>query len=229
MLRSLEQAGLVEVGPADGDRRVRTARLTRSGLAERKVLDRRSGSLAGALLDPLSPAQRDRLVAAMADVERLLTAAMVEIAPADPSSPAAQHCLRSYFTELEARFEGGFDPARSSLPDAGVLRPPRGLLLVATLRGEPIGCGAIRFPDDGPPVIKRMWIADAQRGLGLGRRLLAELEAAAAAGGARTVRLETHRALTEAIKLYRTSGYTEVPRFNVELYAHHWFEKRLDA
>ena len=67
MLRSLELAGLVEVGPADGDRRVRTARLTRSGLAERNVLDRRSGSLAGALLDPLSPAQRDRLVVLRAE------------------------------------------------------------------------------------------------------------------------------------------------------------------
>ena len=48
------------------------------------------------------------------------------------------------------------------------------------------------------------------RGLGLGRRLLAELEARAAADGARTVRLETNRALDEAISLYRTAGDREV-------------------
>ena len=227
MLRSLERAGLVEVGTAEGDRRVRTARLTRSGLAERSVLDQRSASLAGSLLDPLTPAQRDRLVAAMADVQRLLTAAMVDIAPADPATPEAQLCLRSYYAELDIRFEAGFDPARSSLPDEAELRPPRGLLLVAGLRGEPIGCGALLFHADAPPIIKRMWVAGSQRGLGVGRRLLAELESAAAERGASTVRLETHRVLAEAINLYRTSGYTEVPAFNDERYAHHWFEKRL--
>ncbi len=228
MLRSLERAGLVEVGPAD-DRRVRTARLTSAGLVERAALDRISDAQAGSLLDPLTPRQRDRLVAAMADVERLLTAAMVTIAPADPATPEAQHCLRSYYAELDVRFEAGFDPARSSLPDEGELRPPRGLLLVAGLRGEPIGCGALLIHPDAPPIIKRMWVADAQRGLGVGRRLLAALEAAAADRGARTVRLETHRALAEAINLYRTSGYTEVPAFNDERYAHHWFVKPLDG
>jgi ribosomal protein S18 acetylase RimI-like enzyme len=65
------------------------------------------------------------------------------------------------------------------------------------------------------------------RGLGLGRWLLAEAEARVAATGVRTVRLETNRALTEAVALYRASGYREVAPFNAEPYAHHWFEKRL--
>jgi len=72
-----------------------------------------------------------------------------------------------------------------------------------------------------------MWAAPAVRGLGLGRRLLTELEAAAAAGGARALRLETNRSLEEAIGLYRAAGYREVPAFNDEPYAHHWFEKTL--
>jgi ribosomal protein S18 acetylase RimI-like enzyme len=59
----------------------------------------------------------------------------------------------------------------------------------------------------------------------VGRRLLAELEAEATAHGVRTLRLDTNRALTEAIALYRTAGYREVDRFNDEPYAHHWFEK----
>jgi hypothetical protein len=41
------------------------------------------------------------------------------------------------------------------------------------------------------------------------------------------VRLETNRALKEAIQLYRASGYREVEAFNTEPYAHHWFEKEL--
>jgi ribosomal protein S18 acetylase RimI-like enzyme len=74
-----------------------------------------------------------------------------------------------------------------------------------------------------------MWIAESARGLGIGRRLLTELERRAAAEGARAVRLETNRTLTEAISLYRSAGYREVDAFNDEPYAHHWFEKRLDA
>jgi len=73
-----------------------------------------------------------------------------------------------------------------------------------------------------------MWVAPAARGLGLGRRLLACLEAEAAASGARTVRLETNHTLAEAISLYRASGYREVAAFNDEPYAHHWFEKTLE-
>jgi ribosomal protein S18 acetylase RimI-like enzyme len=73
-----------------------------------------------------------------------------------------------------------------------------------------------------------MWVAPAVRGLGLGRRLLTEIEARAAAHGARTIRLETNGALTEAIGLYRATGYREVDAFNDEPHAHHWFEKTLD-
>jgi hypothetical protein len=43
--------------------------------------------------------------------------------------------------------------------------------------------------------------------------------------GLNTLRLETNRALAEAIRLYRTAGYHEVSRFNDDPYAHHWFEK----
>ena len=79
----------------------------------------------------------------------------------------------------------------------------------------------------GTAYLKRMWVAREARGLGLGRRLLAELEDRARALGYRKVRLETEKSLTEAQHLYRSSGYIEVPRFNDEFYAHHWFEKRL--
>jgi ribosomal protein S18 acetylase RimI-like enzyme len=150
----------------------------------------------------------------MATVERLLTAGLVEITREDMGSPDAQFCLREYFKELDARFEGGFDYARSLPTDDAVF-------LVARLRGEPVGCGAIKVAQS---YLKRMWISPKVRGLGLGRRMLSELEALSETGVAR---LETNRALTEAIALYRAAGYVEVEPFNDEPYAHHWFEKRL--
>jgi ribosomal protein S18 acetylase RimI-like enzyme len=160
-------------------------------------------------------------------VERLAGASAVRIAGCDPRRPDARFCLRSYFDELARRFDGGFDPARSISADDDELTPPAGLLLVATLHGEPVGCGALKFHPGAPTEIKRMWVAPDARGLGLGRHLLASLEERAADAGASCVRLETNGSLTEAIALYRSAGYHEVPAFSDEPYAHHWFEKTL--
>ena len=225
LLRSLENDGLVVVEQSQADGRVRTAHLTGAGLAERAELDRRSDDVAASILGPLSASQRSRLVTAMAEVERLLVASMIQVSTCDPRHPDARWCLQSYFDELARRFDVGFDPARSISADDEELTAPAGLLLLARLHGEPVGCGALKFHGGAPTEIKRMWIAPAARGLGLGRRLLNDLEAQAAAGGARVLRLETNRILNEAIGLYRASGYREVDAFNDEPYADHWFEK----
>jgi ribosomal protein S18 acetylase RimI-like enzyme/DNA-binding MarR family transcriptional regulator len=227
LLRSLEAGGLVEVGPGGGDRRVRTARLTAAGVAERSMLDRGSDRAAATLLGPLGPRQRARLVTAMVEVERLLTASAVQIGETDPGAPGARACLEAYAAELAQRFEAGFDAAASHPATDVQLTRPAGFLLLAILHGEPVGCGAVKLHPGEPAEIKRMWVSPQARGLGLGRRLLGELERRAAVAGAHTVRLETNRALTEAICLYRAAGYREVPAFNDETYAHHWFEKRV--
>jgi ribosomal protein S18 acetylase RimI-like enzyme/DNA-binding transcriptional ArsR family regulator len=227
LLRSLEAAGLVTVGPSERDGRIRTARLTAAGRAERALLDRGSDELARSFLEPLSPARRERLVAAMGEVELLLTAGLVAVHVVDPADRAARRCLAAYVDELAERFETGFDPARSISAESDELRPPAGLFLLATLRGEPVGCGALKLHGRRPAEIKRMWVAASARGLGIGRRLLAELERRAAEAGARAVRLETNKTLVEAISLYRSAGYAEVAAFNEEPYAHHWFEKQL--
>ena len=232
VLAALTGDGLVVVRPSETDRRVRTARLTRAGLAERAELDHRNDAVASSILEPLGEAQRTRLVEAMAVVERLLTASMIVVAPCDPHHPHARSSLGSYFAELAARFDGGFELDRANPDDPSDLVPPAGLLLVATLNDEPVGCGVLRHHDlrRGAPrwsEIKRLWVAPTVRGAGLGRRLLVTLERHAAAAGTRTVRLDTNRVLTEAITMYRAEGYREIPAFNDNPYAHHWFEKRI--
>jgi DNA-binding MarR family transcriptional regulator/N-acetylglutamate synthase-like GNAT family acetyltransferase len=227
LLRSLEESGLITVGATGSDKRVRVARLTRRGSSERAVLDRRADDLAESLLEPLRASQRERLVAAMFEVERLLTASMVEVGPIDPGHPHAQFCLRSYFSELDRRFEKGFDAAKSIPAHEEDMRPPAGLFLLATLNQEPIGSGVLKFHGKKPAELKRMWVAEAARGLGVGRRILNELEAHAKKRGVRAIHLETNGSLIEAISLYRSAGYEEVAPFNSEPYAHHWFEKRL--
>jgi len=227
LLRSLEATGLVTVTASDGDRRVRVARLTAAGRAERHALDKRADKHARSLLVPLSSQQRERLVAAMRDVERLLTSASVEITGVDPEHRDARYCLAEYVAELNRRSDRGFDPSVGATALPREVRPPAGRFFVVYLRGEPIGCGAVKHHPRAPAEIKRMWIAPAARGLGLGRRLLAHLEACALASGARVARIETSAVLAEALALYRSTGWVEVPPFNDEPFADHWLEKAL--
>src|SRR5438034_4381646 len=227
LLRSLEGKGLIKVETSSNDGRVRMVRLTRAGLRERAELDHRADTFAHSILEPLSESQRVKLVTAMGQVERLLIASMVQITVADPASQDARWCLEQYFTELGERFEMGFDPTLGISAHAHELMPPVGLLLVARLREEPVGCGALKFHENTIGELKRMWVAPRARGLGLGRRLLEALEHEARESGMKVLHLETNRILIEAIELYRHSGYQEVEAFNDEPYAHHWFEKRL--
>ena len=228
LLRSLERQGLIEVVPLESDRRVRQACLTADGEIELAELDRRSDDFALGLLEPLSESQRERLVEAMDQVERLLSLSFSQVSLEDPSSADARWCLDQYFAELASRFEEGFDVSRSIAADDLELRPPRGAFVVARLDGRPIGCGAVKTLSPATGSIKRMWVAKSARGIGIGRRILLALEQQAAALGFRVLRLETNRTLAEAQKLYRRSGYRQVAAFNDDPYADFWFEKELD-
>jgi DNA-binding MarR family transcriptional regulator len=227
VVQSLEAQKLITVRAAADDARVRRAELTRAGRAELREINRRSDQAAEAILAPLSDSQRERLVAAMAEVHRLLQAAGIVIERVDPASDSARWCVAQYFAELQVRFEAGYDPTKALQAEDAELRPPRGAFLLATVDGEPMACGCIKKVSTGVGWIKRMWVAPSARGLGLGRRMLEALEREARELGLTTIQLETNRSLTEAIQLYKSAGYVEVPPFNAEPYGDHWFEKRL--
>lgn len=225
LLRSLEAQMLVEMRRSPEDARVRQARLTKMGRREFNALERHSRALATRLLDPLGPAQRERLVKAMGEVERLLRASEVELSVADPASPEAVRCIAEYFQELQTRFQEGFDPRRSVSAEPSEMVPPAGVFLLARLEGSAIGCGGLKVTSPGEGEIKRMWIAPALRGLGLAQRMLEALEAHAASMELHTLRLDTNRGLVEARALYLGNGYREIAPYNDNPYADHWFQK----
>jgi len=229
MLRSLESDGLIELSPSATDRRIRVARLTPAGRRALAALDKRADEHARSLLAPLTSQQQERLVGAMRDVARLLTAAGVEILSVDPEHPDARYCLAEYVAELNRRADRAFDPSAGATALPHEVRPPAGEFFVAYLHGEPVGCGAVKHHPGAITDIKRMWISPSARGLGLGRRLLEHLEGAARARGARVAHIETSASLTEALALYRSAGWVEVQPFNDEPFADHWFEKELGA
>jgi DNA-binding MarR family transcriptional regulator/N-acetylglutamate synthase-like GNAT family acetyltransferase len=227
LIGSLEREGLVERSPNPADRRTTRLRLTRAGRSELDELNRISDELAASALAPLTDEQRGRLLAAQAEVMRLLAVSMVSVAAEDPSSADARWCLGHYFAELAERFEEPFDPERTLPADREELVPPTGVFLVARINGQPAGCGALRTLAPGLGELMRMWVDGAQRGLGIGKRLLSALEDDARALGHGRVRLYTNRSLAEAKAMYRVAGYAEIERYNDDPYAHHWFEKRL--
>ncbi len=227
LVRRLEDEGLVIVEACPHDRRRRRLRLTAAGTAEVRELDRLSDLAAAALLEGVPVGRRGRLLAAIAEVERSLRAALVKIEVEDPRHPDVVRCFARYADELDARFEGGFDSGTSISAEPEELTPPAGYCVVARLGGVPVGCGALKLHGEAPAEFKRMWVDPGSRGLGVGRRLLESLEALARENGAKVLRLETNRALEEAIELYRKAGFEEVAPFNDEPHAHHWFEKAL--
>ena len=145
----------------------------------------------------------------------------------DPESESARTAMAQYFSELDARFPGGFDAAGQGSPDAFELRPPDGAFVVGLIDDVVVACGGVRTIGDRIGEIKRMWVDPDRRGLGLGSQLLAHLESVSADLGHRVVRLDTNDNLTEALTLYRRRGYREIERYNDNPYARCWFEKSL--
>ncbi|HZX53645.1 MAG TPA: GNAT family N-acetyltransferase [Ilumatobacteraceae bacterium] len=145
----------------------------------------------------------------------------------DVTSERAQWAMSQYFDELDRRFAGGFD-ADAALDDAAVgFRPPNGLFVIALDGDAVVGCAAIQYLDPTTAEIKRMWVDSARRGVGLGTRLLGNLEAHIRGSGRLRVVLDTNDSLTEAIAMYGRLGYVPIERYNDNPYADRWFEKPL--
>lgn len=228
LLTRLADEGLVEVRTDPADRRRRTATLTAAGRAAYRELDLRSERMAHGLLEPLTERQRARLDEALGTADLLIRAATVHLRVVDPVSDAATTALDEYYAELDRRFPGGFVP---DPPEQGAdaLRAPGGAFVVATSDGAPVACGGVRRLDDSTGEIKRMWVASAWRGAGLGARLLRRLEDEARRLGYERAVLDTNRVLTEAIAMYERAGYREIERYNEDNpYAEVYFEKLLD-
>lgn len=224
LLRDLESRRLASVEPDPADRRRRVVALTSEGRALLTTLESRSDDAAARLVTPLTERQQARLVEALSTADLLVRAATVDLREVDPAGALATTSVGHYLAELDARFDGGFDPGTP---------PPLDAFVVATSDGAPVACGGVqRLADvDGRSVdeVKRMWVDPSWRGAGLGARLLRHLEGLARSRGRDVVRLDTNGTLEEAIAMYDRAGYTRIERYNDNPYAELFFEKSLTA
>jgi GNAT superfamily N-acetyltransferase len=150
----------------------------------------------------------------------------VTIDAADPHSSEAEALYESYLAEITATF--GYDTTRGSVSTSEDFVEPGGcLLIVRDETGAAVGCGAVRLLDPDTAEIKRMFLQPSMRGRGAGWQLLKALEAKAVELGAHRGVLDTNETLTSALALYRAAGWDEVPAYNDNLEATHWFAKEL--
>lgn len=226
LLRGLEAEGLVTVTSDAVDRRRRRAALTPAGLAEKAEYDRLNDAMAEGML-ARAPRHRAAVLAAMDLVAVTLNSDRIEIRPADPTDPAARACLVAYSRVLADKI-AGIPAAHVPDPDpeADAYRPPHGAFLLAWCDRLPIGCVSVKTLEPGVGEVKRLWIDPAARGLGLAHRLMRAVEDQARALGLGALKLDTNAALTEAIALYRRSGWTEIAPYT-DFPATHWFGKPL--
>lgn len=106
-----------------------------------------------------------------------------------------------------------FDAEVAGLP--GAYAPPDGRLLLAfDSGGTPVGCVALRKLEDGIAEMKRLYVREAGRGTGLGRRLAEAVIAEARSAGYRKMRLDTLPSMVSAQKLYVSLGFVDIPPYN---------------
>ncbi|WP_228121417.1 GNAT family N-acetyltransferase [Streptomyces fagopyri] len=158
------------------------------------------------------------------------------VGPEPFGSPAARALWRAYYTEVSDRWyllhEGhATDPGeleREIAASTGAeFTAPTGVLLVARYGGEPGGMAGVRMLDTVTGELKRVFVRPELRGRGGAALLLAAAERAALGLGARKLVLDTRGDLVEARTLYARHGYEETAAHNDDVYADHWFAKRL--
>jgi DNA-binding MarR family transcriptional regulator len=226
LLRSLERQGLIELSPHPADARARIATLTALGRQARDELDVRSDELAAGLVDPLTTSQRERLATALDEVQRLLRLAAITIQPVPAASDVGRSCLLAYAEELSRRFPEGYDAAELTPPEQ--FTPPTGVLLVAFDGPDGVGCVGLRTLGAGVGEVRHMWVHDRMRRSGLGGRLLRAIESQALELGLPTLRLNTHKALPEAVAMYHATGYDETEAYSDDVHGQLAFVKYLD-
>src|SRR5215470_8606496 len=133
----------------------------------------------------------------------------VDIGPQDPR----QADVLRMFAESDAYLQALYPPESNHLVDVDALAASDAVFLVARRNGELLGSIAFQIIGPGHAEMKRMFVRTEARGIGLGRRLLRALEDVARHRGITRISLETGIKESEAIGLYRSSGYQDCPPF----------------
>jgi putative acetyltransferase len=140
-----------------------------------------------------------------------MTEDAISIARADLTDEVGRTLIRALNDELSGVYAEA-DATHFSL-DPDEVKGGRGAFLIVYRGGGPVGCGAFRLLDAGTAELKRMYVIPTARGSGIGRRLVAALEAEARSLGVRRLVLETGVRQAAALALYQATGFHRTPLY----------------
>jgi GNAT superfamily N-acetyltransferase len=148
------------------------------------------------------------------------------IEPEPLDSAEAETLLSAFSTEIASLYPG-WSPDIGPSARAEEFAGEHGRFLVVRHEGRPVACGGVKRLDARTGEIKRLYVVPGLRGRGVGRELLAALEAEARSFGWERVRLDTGNNQAAALSLFTSSGYVAIEDYNANPYARYWFEKPL--
>ena len=227
LLAGLEKKGLVLRARDKADARRQSLALTAAGRRAFADLDRRSRDEVRAILAPLAPERERRLLGAMAAIEHVLGAGeMTEVPftlrahePGDLGWVVSRHgalyareygwdaSFEALVAEIAAKFLREFDPARERA-------------WIAERDGERVGCVFVVGESASVAKLRMLLVEPDARGLGLGRRLVAECLRFARSVGYRELVLWTNDVLHAARRLYVEAGFTLVGEQRHQSFGH---------
>ncbi len=212
ILQRFAQEGLLERAVSDADRRASVLALTDAGHAAFAPLDTRSREEVGALLARLPDPVQAEIVGAMARIESLLDAAppaevrLHDPQPGDIGWVVARHgALYAREYAFDARFEALV--ARVAGAFLGSHDPARERCWIAERDGVNLGSVFLVRVDDELARLRLLLVEPAARGLGIGKRLVAECIGFARAARYRRITLWTNDVLVAARGIYQEAGF----------------------
>ncbi|MGY3454271.1 bifunctional helix-turn-helix transcriptional regulator/GNAT family N-acetyltransferase [Bradyrhizobium sp. USDA 4353] len=217
IIQSFDEKGLISRTPLPSDRRQQQLGLTAKGRQAYTRLDRSSQKEIAAMLAPLAPALRDRLVGAMATIEGALEPQQPQRSPVllrshrpgDIGWVVSRHgavyteeygwnaTFEALVAEIGAQFIRNYDSTREHC-------------WIAEFAGEPVGSIFLVNGGNGVAKLRLLLVEKKARGLGVGRALTEQCIRFARETNYTTIELWTQSILTAARDIYARAGFRKI-------------------
>lgn len=228
ILKSFEARDLIRRTASASDGRQQLLSLTEAGQRRFGALNARSRDDMALMLSDLTPRQQQRLIAAMSEIETLLSAERETRVPyiLRPHQPGDIGWVVQQHGRLYAQEYGWDDTFEAMVAEIAAkfikeFDPKRERAWIAEKDGETVGCAFLVRQSDTVAKLRMLLVDPKARGLGIGKRLVEECIKFARLKGYGRITLWTNDILVAARKIYIDAGFTKVGEERHHSFGHH--------